>query len=78
MEKSRQCVLPLAILGLLLSLELAHGQYYKAGQIVTNNFTVYARRAFTNLAGQVFQSGFPVRLADFAGYVVFVEFFDPT
>jgi hypothetical protein len=54
------------------------GQLYQAGQIVTNDFTLYARLPLTNLAGRVFSPGSPVHLTDFAGYVVFCEFFDPT
>jgi len=76
-KTSRKSVLFLAVLGLLANLEVAHAQYYQAGQIVTN-FTLYARRSFTNLTGRVFLPGSAVRLSDFVGYVVFAEFFDPT
>jgi hypothetical protein len=67
----------LATLGLLANVEPADAQYYQAGQIVTN-FTLYARKQFTNLGGRTFAPGEPVRLSDLAGYVVFMEFFDPT
>ena len=47
---------------------------YKVGDIVSN-FTLYARRPITNDLGQVTPTGSPVRLADFAGKIVFIEFF---
>jgi hypothetical protein len=42
---------------------------------VVSDFTLYARRAFTNDAGAVMPAGSPVRLSDFAGKIVFMEFF---
>jgi hypothetical protein len=51
--------------------------YYQAGQVVTN-FTIYTRRAWSDSAGRTFAPGAPIRLSDFAGKVIFVEFFDPT
>jgi len=51
--------------------------FQKVGQVVTN-FTLYMRRAWTNQTGRAFSPGAPVRLSDFAGTVVFFEFFDPT
>lgn len=47
---------------------------YKVGDIVSN-FTLYARRPITNDLGQVTPVGSPVRLTDFSGKIVFVEFF---
>ena len=58
-------------------IEGAQAQYYRVGQVVTN-FMVHSRRAWTNSAGKAFAPGSPVRLQDFAGKVVFAEFFDPT
>ena len=49
--------------------------YYQVGQVVTN-FLVYARENWTNSAG--FPDVAPMRLQDFAGKIIFVEFFDPT
>jgi hypothetical protein len=70
-----------AAIGLLLLIasasQSAYAQYYRVGQIVTN-FTVHSRRAWTNSVGKAFVPGSPVRLEDFAGKVVFAEFFDPT
>lgn len=42
---------------------------------VVSDFTLYARRAFTNEAGAVIPAGSPVHLSDFAGKIVFMEFF---
>lgn len=47
---------------------------YKVGDIV-GDFTLYARRPVTNDLGQVTPIGSPVRLSDFAGKIVFIEFF---
>lgn len=49
--------------------------YYQVGQVVTN-FTLYARPSWTNSGG--FAEDAPMRLKDFAGKIVFVDFFDPT
>jgi len=68
------------LLGLLIGtgLEPARAQsFLKPGTIVTN-FTVYNRRAWTNEAGRIFPRNAPLRLSDFAGSIVFFEFFDPT
>ena len=65
------------ILGLVAA--PAFGQkLYHPPQIITNDFTLYARLQFTNLWGRVFPPGAPVHMTDLAGYVVFCEFFDPT
>jgi hypothetical protein len=50
---------------------------YQVGTVVTN-FTIYLRRTWTNEAGRIFAAGTPMRLSDFSGSVLFVEFFDPT
>ena len=47
---------------------------YQVGQVV-DDFTLLARRAFTNDQGQVVAAGEPVRLRDFEGKIVFLEFF---
>ena len=69
------------VVGLLLALvggELpSFAAYYQPGQAVTN-FTVYTRRSWTDSTGKAFAPGSPIRLSDFAGKVIFVEFFDPT
>ena len=63
---------------LLLSLQPIIAQVYQnAGQILTN-FTLYTRNQWTNDAGRIFPEDTPVRLSDFAGQIVFFEFFDPT
>jgi len=68
----------LCILGLLASIEGSQAaQYYRAGDFV-QDFTLHTRRAWTNHAGRFFWPGAAVRLSDFAGHVVFFEFFDPT
>jgi hypothetical protein len=50
---------------------------YLVNSVVTN-FTIYLRRAWTNDSGRFFPSGSPMRLSDFSGSILFVEFFDPT
>lgn len=67
----------LCALACLTGLESPGAQYYQVGQIVTN-FTVYTRLLWTSPSGQVFNPGSPMCLSDFAGHVVFIEFFDPT
>jgi len=47
---------------------------YQVGNIVSN-FTLIVRHPFTNDAGRVFASNAPVQLHDFAGKIVFFEFF---
>jgi hypothetical protein len=53
----------------------AQGAYHQVGDVVTN-FTLYARQSWTNSLG--FGEDAPMRLSDFSGKVIFVEFFDPT
>jgi hypothetical protein len=50
---------------------------YKVGDTITN-FTLYLRRPWTNASGRVFTPGTALQLSDFAGNIVFFEFFDPT
>jgi hypothetical protein len=65
-------------LGLNRGLDAVQAQpYYKVGDTVTN-FTLYTRRQWTNQTGRVFVPGTPLQLSDFAGSIVFLEFFDPT
>ena len=66
-----------ALLLCLTATEVSQAQRYQVGQVVTN-FTVHSRRGWTNSAGTVFGKGTPMRLRDFSGKVLFVEFFDPT
>jgi hypothetical protein len=58
--------------------ESARAQNFQSlGQVVTN-FTLYSRNQWTNDAGRIFPEDTPLKLSDFAGHVVFFEFFDPT
>ena len=68
------CVLLLSLTAGLLS---SSALPYQVGDIVTN-FTVYTRVKWTSPAGKIFMAGSPIRLSDFAGQIVFFEFFDPT
>ena len=52
---------------LLIVASNVQGAYYQPGQVVTN-FVLYARS----------DQGESLRLKDFAGKIIFVEFFDPT
>jgi hypothetical protein len=65
---------PVTALALLLSLANLSAATYQVGNIVSN-FTLIARHAYTNDAGQVFASNAPVQLRDLAGKIIFVEFF---
>jgi len=55
----------------------ASAAFYQPGQIVSN-FTLINRLAWTNESGRVFGAGTPLRLSDFAGKILFMEFFDAT
>jgi thiol-disulfide isomerase/thioredoxin len=55
--------------------ELPAHALYQAGQTVTNNFYFIARRAFTRPDGAFVPAGARVYLHDFAGRVVFFEWF---
>jgi hypothetical protein len=50
---------------------------YKLGDVVTN-FTLINRVEWTNESGRVFEADTPLRLSDFGGKVLFMEFFDAT
>ena len=54
--------------------ELTQAATYQVGQTVTN-FTFVARRPFTRPDGSVVPVGAPVNLRDFAGRIVFLEWF---
>ncbi|HXG48827.1 MAG TPA: hypothetical protein VNO52_14480, partial [Methylomirabilota bacterium] len=47
---------------------------YSVGQTV-NDFTLYLRKPYTNANGQVWTTNRPVRLREFEGKIVFLEFF---
>ena len=53
---------------------LADATTYQVGQTVTN-FAFIARRQFTRPDGTLAPAGSTVRLADFAGRIVFLEWF---
>jgi hypothetical protein len=74
-ERKAISALWLTLLACAIGLSPLEGAYYQPGQIVTN-FTLYARPSWTNSAG--FADNAPMRLGDFAGKIIFVEFFDPT
>ena len=72
----RLLALPLlAVLLLLAGPAAAQIGTNRIGDIVTNNFTVQNRYLWTNDNGQIFTSSNTFRLSDFAGKIVFVEFF---
>lgn len=54
--------------------ELAQAATYKTNDIVTN-FTFVARKQFTRPDGTIAPAGSTVRLSDFAGHIVFLEWF---
>jgi thiol-disulfide isomerase/thioredoxin len=64
----------LLTLALTQSSELAQGATYRVGDTVTN-FSFIARKQFTRPDGTVVPAGSAVHLADFAGRVVFLEWF---
>jgi len=67
------CLLLLAI-ALAPANGLAQGALYHPGDIMTN-LTFYARRAFTLADGTMVAAGAPVRLQDFVGRIVYLEWF---
>lgn len=71
--KNRTRLLLLA-LALTQTPQPAEAATYQVGQTVTN-FSFAARRAFTRHDGTVVPVGATVRLADFAGRIVFLEWF---
>lgn len=60
-------------LTLIAAVSLSAAQY-QVGQIVAD-FSLYARRGTPNLG---YAPNAPMRLRDFAGKILFIEFFDPT
>ena len=74
-RKELSVILWLALLIFGGGTALSQGTRYQVGQVVTN-FVLYARPSWTNSAG--FQEGERMRLRDFSGKIIFVEFFDPT
>ena len=52
----------------------APAQLYQVGDTVSD-FSLYARRDFTNDQGQVVPAGSRVQLTDFDGKILFLEFF---
>jgi hypothetical protein len=65
----------LALLAAVGGAGTSQAAHYQVGQVVTN-FVLYARPSWTASGG--FASDAPMRLRDFAGKIIFVEFFDPT
>jgi thiol-disulfide isomerase/thioredoxin len=64
----------LLTLSLTQGIESAQAATYRVGDIVTN-FTFAARRQFTRPDGTIVPPGGAVRLSDFAGRIVFLEWF---
>lgn len=69
---SRACLVAFALLE--LSEFRAHATY-QVGQVITNNFHFIARRAFTRPDGTAVPAGARVYLHDFAGRILFLEWF---
>jgi hypothetical protein len=67
--------LAMLLLAQFLAPHAARSATYQTGSIITNDLSFVNRKAFTNEAGQVFAIGAPVRLSDFAGRIVFLEFY---
>jgi hypothetical protein len=63
------------LLALVSTVPVARAQPYQVGQIVTTNFSLTTRFAWTNDSGQVFAPNTPLHLSDFAGKIVMFEFF---
>ena len=64
----------LLALALTQTIQPAEAATYQVGQTVTN-FSFVARRQFTRHDGTIVPAGATVRLADFAGRIVFLEWF---
>jgi len=62
------------LLALAAGVAPASAAVYKLGDVVTN-FTLINRMAWTNESGRAFGPGTPLRLSDFGGKVLFMEFF---
>jgi|GEM_PF-5285036 hypothetical protein len=71
----RLSLLLFGCVALLASPARAQIGVYRIGDIVTNNFVMQNRYQWTNDNGQVFTPGSNFRLSDFAGKIVFLEFF---
>lgn len=65
------------LLAFVAGIAPASAALYKSGDIVTN-FTLINRLAWTDESGRVFPAETPLRLSDFGGKVLFMEFFDAT
>lgn len=63
------------LLALVSAVPVSRAQPYQVGQIVTTNFSLTTRFAWTNDSGQVFTPNTPLHLSDFAGKIVLFEFF---
>ena len=74
-RRAAQVRLGMALLSMVLVSGAARAAYYQAGDVITN-FLLYARPSYTNSGG--FADDAPMRLSDFVGKIIFVEFFDPT
>jgi hypothetical protein len=55
----------------------ARAALYRPWDIVTN-FTLINRLAWTDESGRLFGAETPLRLSDFGGKILFMEFFDAT
>lgn len=64
----------LLTLGLLPASNTLNAALYTPGDIVTN-LTFYARRAFTRPDGTPVAAGEQVRIKDFAGHIIYLEWF---
>ena len=64
-----------SLLALMLAPHMARAATYQTGSIITNDLAFVNRKSFTNDAGLVFPAGAQVRLSDFAGRIVFLEFY---
>ena len=70
------CVRPLLLALALVQLsEFKAKAVYQVGEVITNNFYFIARRPFTRPDGTAVQAGARVYIQDFAGRVVFLEWF---
>ena len=61
---------------LLMSALASPAATYQPGDVVTD-FSFVNRRDWINDLGQLVPAGVPLRLSDFAGKIVFIQFFDP-
>jgi hypothetical protein len=75
--KTRPLFVGFLLIALLGGLFPSEARNYVAGDIITN-FAIYTRRPWTNSVGKAFAPGSQIKLSDFAGKIIFLEFFDPT